>query len=473
MKQLSRRTVLRGLGAAVALPFLDAMYPAFAAPLIKKAAGSPTRMAFLYVPNGIVMEYWTPGGVVSASSVAGGGFGPGGGVAPVVPVGSTPLGDLPRISGALTPYKNDLLMLTGLTSNGGRALGDGPGDHGRAGAAYLTGVHPKKTFGKDIHTGISMDQIAARQLEGKTRFGSLELGCEEGIQGGNCDNGYSCAYSNSISWRTETTPNPPEMRPRAVFERMFGAVNEEKDPARRARLESYNKSILDLVLGDAQSLRNTLGGSDRRKLDEYLTSIRDIEKRIQNVEQTNMVKVPVAAPSASVPTDFAEHSHLIFDLLTLAFQTDQTRVATLLLGIEQSPRNYPEIGITEGHHGLTHHQGDKEKIEKVAQINEYHIKQFTYLLEKLKTTKDGDGTLLDHSMIVYGSALADGNAHQHNNLPTVLAGRANGTIKPGRHVRVADETPITNLYLSMLDRVGVQVDTIGDSSGRLEGLSDL
>jgi hypothetical protein len=469
MKQLSRRTILRGLGAAVALPFLDAMYPAFAAPVVKKLAGSPTRMAFLYVPNGIVMEHWTPGGVVTAP----GGFGGGGGVAPVVAVGSSPLADLPRISGALTPYKNDILMLTGLTSNGGRALGDGPGDHGRAGAAYLTGVHPKKTFGKDIHTGISMDQIAARQLEGKTRFASLELGCEEGIQGGNCDNGYSCAYSNSISWRTETTPNPPEIRPRAVFERLFGAVDEEKDPARRARIESYNKSILDLVLGDAQSLRNTLGGTDRRKLDEYLTSIRDIEKRIQHVEQNNIVRAPVTAPSASVPTDFAEHSHLIFDLLTLAFQTDQTRIATLLLGIEQSPRNYPEIGITEGHHGLTHHQGDKEKIEKVAKINEYHIKQFTYLLDKLKATKDGDGTLLDNSMIVYGSALADGNAHQHNNLPTVLAGGGHGTIRTGRHVRVPDETPITNLYLSMMDRMGVQVESLGDSNGRLEGLSDL
>src|SRR5205085_1973013 len=272
---------------------------------------------------------------------------------------------------------------------------------------------------------------------------------------------------------SESTPNPPEIRPRAVFERMFGAVNEEKDPARRARLESYNKSILDLVLGDAQSLRSALGGSDRRKLDEYLTSIRDIEKRIQNVEQNNLVKAPVTAPSASVPTDFTEHSHLIFDLLTLAFQTDQTRVATLLLGIEQSPRNYPEIGITEGHHGLTHHQGDKEKIEKVTQINELHIKQFVRLLDKLKATPDGEGTLLDNSMIVYGSALADGNAHQHNNLPTVLAGRAGGTIKSGRHLRYADETPITNLYLSMLDRMGVPVDKLGDSTGRLAGLSDL
>ena len=450
MTKLSRRAALRGLGATIALPFLDAMYPAFAAQAVKKSL-APTRMAFLYVPNGIVMDYWTPEGGL----------------------GATPLASLPRVSSALDSYKSDLMMLSGLTSNGGRALGDGPGDHGRAGAAYLTGVHPKKTYGKDIKTGISMDQIAARQLEGKTKFGSLELGCEEGIQGGNCDNGYSCAYSNSLSWRTENTPNPPEIRPRAVFERMFGAVEDEKDPAKRKRLESYQKSILDFVIDDAQGLKMALGGADRRKLDEYMFAIRDIEKRIQRVEKDNEYSVPVSAPSASIPTDFAEHSKLIMDLLALAFQTDMTRVITLLMGIEQSPRNYPEIGITEGHHGLTHHQGDKEKIEKVAQINEFHIKQFTYLLDKLKATPDGDGTLLDHSMIVYGSALADGNAHQHNNLPTVLAGRGNGTLRPGRHIRYADETPITNLFMSMLDRMGVPVEQIGDSTGRLEGLSDL
>jgi hypothetical protein len=254
---------------------------------------------------------------------------------------------------------------------------------------------------------------------------------------------------------------------------MFGSVDDEKDPAKRARLAEYQKSMLDIVLEDAQSLKQTLGGADRRKLDEYLSSIRDIEKRIQHTEQSHHRAVPAAAPSASVPTDFAEHSHLIFDLLILAFQTDQTRVATLLLGLEQSPRNYPEIGITEGHHGLTHHQGDKEKIEKVAQINMYHLKQFTYLLDRMKATPDGDGTLLDHSMIVYGSALADGQRHQHDNLPVVLAGRGNGTLKPGRHIRYAPETPITNLFVSMVDRMGLPIDSFGDSNGRLEGLSDL
>jgi hypothetical protein len=449
MKKLSRRTVLRGLGATVALPFLDAMIPAFARPAAQRAL-APTRMAYLYAPNGIVMEQWTPAGAL----------------------GSTPLGEFPRITSVLTPYRNDILMLSGLTSDGGRAKGDGPGDHGRAGAAYLTGVHPKKTYGKDIKTGVSMDQFAARGLEGKTRFASLELGCEEGIQGGNCDNGYSCAYSNSISWRTENTPNPPEINPRAVFERIFGAAgDDESDPAKRQRQAEYRKSLLDLVLGDAQQLTKTLGGDDRRKLDEYLSSIRDVEKRIQNTERKNQAPaVAMPAPSASIPIDFAEHARVMFDLIALILQTDTTRVITMMLGIEQSPRNYPEIGITEAHHGLTHHQGDRAKIEKVTQINEYHIKQFVYLLDKLKATRDGEGTLLDSSMIVYAAGLADGNSHQHHNLPTILAGRAGGTIRPGRHVRYAAETPITNLYLSMLDRLGVTVESIGDSKGRLEGL---
>ena len=450
MRCLSRRTVLRGLGATIALPFLDAMHPAFASQAIKKAL-APNRMAFLYVPNGIVMEDWTPPG------------GP----------GSTALAELPRISRALAPYRDEVMMLSGLTSDGGREHGDGGGDHARAGAAYLTSAHPRKTYGKDIRAGISMDQIAARHLEGQTRFGSLELGCEEGIQGGNCDNGYSCAYSNSLSWRTETTPNPPEIRPRAVFERMFGVPDDEKDPARRQRIGSFRKSILDMALEEARGLRGTLGGADRGKLDEYLYAVRDIEKRIQNAERNNVERVSIDAPAASVPDDFAEHSQLMLDLTALAFQTDMTRVITVLLAIEQSPRNYPEIGITEGHHGLTHHQGDKAKIEKVTQINEYHIKQFIYLLEKFKSIRDGDGTLLDNSMIVYGSGLADGNQHQHHNLPAVIAGRGRGTIHPGRHVRYPEETPMANLFLSMLDRIGVPVDSWGDSNGRLEGLSDL
>lgn len=455
MRQLSRRAMIRGIGASMALPFLDAMTPAFATQsTVKDLAAS--RMAYLYVPNGIVMDEWTPPG----------------------DIGSTPLGEFPRITRALAPWRDDVLVLGGLTSDGGRAHGDGPGDHGRAGAAYLTGVHPKKTYGKDLRTGVSMDQIAARGLEGMTPLASLELGCEEGIQGGNCDNGYSCAYSNSISWRTENSPNPPEISPRAVFERMFGAAadeDDEKDPAKRQRQAEYRRSILDLVAADARRLTGSLGGDDRRKLDEYLSAVRDVERRIQETERRSDNDPPgaLAPPAASIPTNFAEHARLMFDLVALAFQTDTTRVITVLLGIEQSPRNYPEIGLTEAHHGLTHHQGDRAKIEKVTQINEYHIQQFVYLLDKLKAIPDGDGTLLDNSMIVYAAGLADGNSHQHNNLPTVLAGRARGTLRPGRHVRYPDETPITNLYLSMLDRLGLTVESIGDSTGRLEGLSEV
>ena len=451
--RISRRSLLRGTGTALALPFLDAMIPPFARAGAVKAA-TPTRMAFLYVPNGIVMEEWTPK------------TGEG--------VGEWELTDqLPRITSAIAPYRSEVTMLSGLDCNGGRALGDGPGDHGRAGAAYLTATHPKKSAGKDVHTGISVDQVAAQKMSGVTRFASLELGCEEGVQGGNCDNGYSCTYSNTLSWKTPTTPLPPEVRPRAVFERLFGSLDLGTDPVRRRRQEMYEKSILDGVIDDARRLQSSLGGADRNKMDEYLSSVREIETRIQSVERSSrMSPVGYPAPSASVPSDFGEHSRIMTDLLVLAFQTDQTRISTVLLSIEQSPRAYgAEIGLPEGHHGLTHHSGDREKIEKVTQINCYHIKSLVYALDKLKAVKEGDGTLLDHSMIIYGSGISDGNRHDHGNLPTILAGRANGTIKPGRHIRYAPDTPMANLFVSMLDRMGVEPEYFGDSKGRLDRLS--
>jgi hypothetical protein len=382
---------------------------------------------------------------------------------------------LPRITSAIAPYRNDLVMLSGLDCNGGRALGDGPGDHGRAGAAYLTASHPKKSAGKDLYAGISVDQVAAQALSGKTRFASLELGCEEGVQGGNCDNGYSCTYSNTLSWRSPTSPLPPEVRPRAVFERLFGSLDLGTDPVRRRRQEMYEKSILDGVLEDARRLQTSLGGADKNKMDEYLSSVREIETRIQSVEKSGRsapVDVRYPAPSASVPSDFGEHARLMTDLLVLAFQTDMTRISTVLLSIEQSPRAYgAEIGLTEGHHGLTHHSGDKEKIEKVTQINCYHIKSLVYALEKMKAVKEGDGTLLDHSMIIYGSGISDGNRHDHGNLPTILAGGANGTLKRGRHIRYAQDTPMADLFVAMLDRMGVEPQKFGDSKGKLDRLS--
>jgi hypothetical protein len=444
-KSLNRRIFLRGAGAAVALPFLDAMVPAF----VRGAASAPCRMAFVYVPNGIIMEQWSP---VAESVVS-------------------PLAELPRITAPLLPYREDITILSGLTCNGGRALGDGPGDHGRAGASYLTATHPKKSV-QDIHTGVSVDQIAAQKIGGNTRFASLELGCEDGVMGGNCDNGYSCAYSNSLSWRTPSAPMPPEVRPRAVFERLFGG-DFDPDPARRAKAQKYRASVLDVVLSDAQRLKNSLGSSDKAKLDEYLFAVRDIEQRIQKTEKENEHRgeVTMLAPSPSVPDTLKEHSRLMFDLLTLAFQTDATRVATLPLALEQSTRPYREIGVPEGHHGLTHHMGDLDKIEKVARINQFHVECFTYMLDKLKSVREGDGTLLDHSMIVYGSGISNGNEHHHHNLPVILAGRGNGTLKTGRRVIYPVETPMANLFVAMLGRMGSPVERMGDSTGELPDLS--
>ena len=452
-KSLPRRAFLRGLGgAAVALPLLDAMIPAFAR--AATTAKAPCRMAFIYVPNGIVMDLWSPktdGEIARLPE------------------------QLPKILEPLARHRADFMVMSGLTQNGARALGDGPGDHGRAGANYLTAVHPRKTFGKDIQTGVSVDQIAARQIGSQTKFASLELGCEQGIQGGNCDNGYSCAYSNSISWRTVSTPNPPEVRPRAVFERLFGTAEVEPDPARRARQQKYDKSILDLVLDDANRLKVTLGGADRRKLDEYLHAIGEIETRIQSAEQGKTPVTPAIGNMPSgIPADFVEHSHLMFDLMTLAFQTNTTRIATMMMALEQSNRPYREIGVPESHHGLTHHRGDPEKIAKVAAINRFHVERFAYLLDKLKSTPDGDGCLLDHVMLVYGSGLADGNRHDHHNLPTLLAGGGCGGIRPaGRHIQYASETPMANLFTTMLDKMGVPVEGFGDSSGKLGYLNNL
>ncbi|MCU1327018.1 MAG: hypothetical protein JWN34_2388 [Bryobacterales bacterium] len=446
-KQLDRRTFLRGAtGAALALPMLDSMIPALFGATGSKA---PTRMAFVYFPNGIQENTWSL---------------PLTGEAAALPE------TLPRVLMPLAPYRSDITILDNLTINGGRALGDGPGDHGRAGASYLTGAHPKRTFGKDLQAGISVDQIAAQSVGGKTRFASLELGGEEGIQGGNCDNGYSCAYSNSISWRTPSTPNPPEVRPRAVFERLFGPADAERDPVKRAKLERYKKSVLDSVLGDAKTLAVSLGKDDRRKLDEYLYAIRDIETRIQSAEQENAALTPnMAAPPSSVPENYTEHSRLMFDLMLAAFQTDSTRIITFLMAIEQSNRNYREIGITDSHHGLTHHGGDKEKIEKCVMINRYETEQFAYFLGKLKATPDGDGTLFDHSMITYGSGLSLG--HNHDNVPTLLTGGNHGRFKLGQQVKYKPETPLANLHLMMLDSMGVSVDKFADSNGKLGYLS--
>ena len=446
--QLSRRTLLRGIGTTIALPFLDAMNPAFSAAPSRLGNQIPVRMAFSYVPNGIIMEDWTPEAAGALKA-------------------------LPSILEPISEFRNDVMLLSGLTHNNGRALGDGPGDHARAAASFLTGVHPKKTDGADIRNGISVDQVAADLVGGRTRFASIELGVEHGRLAGNCDSGYSCAYSNSISWRSETTPMPPEVNPRLVFERLFGRPGDSDDPVARAKRKRYEKSILDFVQHDTRKLQSELGPTDRRKLDEYLTGVREIEKRIEAGEASAAQITPSMDRPSGVPVDFAEHAKLMFDLQVVAFQTDQTRIATFMLAREGSNRTYREIGVPGGHHGLTHHRNDEEKIRKISKINRYHMELFSYFLKRLDSIQEGDGTLLDHSMVLYGSGLADGNKHTHHDLPVLVAGRAAGGLHPGRHLRYDTETPMANLYLTLLDRMGVHPEAIGDSTGRLEHLADI
>ena len=446
-KALARRSFLRGLGTTLALPFLDAMVPAFAA--TTAASKRPCRMAFVYVPNGIIPSGWTP-------NTEGTDF------------------EFQRIMKPLEAFRERMVVLSGLAQVNGRALGDGPGDHARAGATWLTGVHPKKTEGAGIRSGISIDQIAAKELGKTTQLASLEIGLDTPTLAGGCDSGYSCAYTNSISWRGDTTPLPMEMNPRVLFERLFGD-GDSTDPA--ARLASLNeqRSILDYVTGDIDRLETSLGAGDRGKLTEYLEAIRDIERRIQKAEEQNAtLKMPVIERPAAVPEEFEDHAKLMIDLQAIAFQADLTRVITFMIAREGSNRPYQQIGISDGHHSITHHQNDPEKIDKVSQINTYHVKLFSYYLQKLKSTPDGDGSLLDHSLILYGSSICDGNAHTHHDLPLVLAGGACGQLKGGRHIRYPKETPMNNLLLTMMDKAGVPgPERFGDSSGRLELLSSL
>lgn len=439
-KALSRRTMLRGLGAAVGLPFLDAMTPAFAT----SKANAPVRMAFVYVPNGIDMRHWNPGY-------------------------DGPLATLPRILQPLESFKSDITLLSNLTHNNGRALLDGAGDHGRCCAAYLTGIQPRKSA-VDIKSGISCDQIVANHIGHQTRYPSLEVGLEDSRQAGDCDSGYSCAYTNNLAWRSETQPLPPVLDPRAMFERLFGS-GPNLPPDQRARRARLQKSILDYVSEDTRRLQTGLGPTDRRKLDEYLGSIRAIEKQIEKAEHDNAQIDPGMEKPYGVPADFAEHFKLMTDMITVAFQADLTRVVTFLVTREGSSRAYREIGIPDGHHPLTHHMNNPAMMEKVAQINTYHTRQFAAWLEKLKAAGEGDGSLLDNSMIVYGAGLSDGNRHLHDDLPTLIAGRGGNTIQPGRRLVFRRETPMANLFLSMMDRMGVPAEHFGDATGRLDGLS--
>jgi hypothetical protein len=446
---LPRRTFLRGLGAALALPLLDSMVPRAAA----AGAAAPTRLGYMYTPNGIIGAcdksprpfMWTP-------KAAGANF-------PFSPTMK-----------ALEPFREQLNVFSGLAQVTGRALGDGPGDHARATATFLTGVHPRKTAGADFQLGISADQIAATALGKYTQLASLELGLEPQPLAGNCDSGYTCAYM-SMSWRGPTTPLPAEINPRAVFERLFGDGDSTDAAALRRRLESQ-KSILDYVTGSLARLRIAVGASDKRKLEEYLEAVRDIERRIQLAEQqSTTVALPHLDRPSAVPDDYLQYTKLMLDMQVIAWQTDMTRVASFMLGRDGSNRAYREIGISDGHHSISHHQSDPEKIDKLVKIDELHVSMFAYLLDKLRSTPDGDGTLLDHSLVLFGSSISESNIHTHDDLPIVLAGTAGGRVKGNRHLVYTKETPLNNLFLNMFDLAGVpDVGGFGDSTGRLTDL---
>lgn len=445
--QIPRRTFLKGLGTAIALPVFESMAPlrALAETAAPGAGALPRRMAFVYVPNGANMHQWTPKTV---------------GTDYVLPSSLEPLQSV----------RDNLLVISGLAHDKGRAHGDGAGDHARASATFLTGCKARKTPGADIKVGVSVDQVAAQKIGNQTRLGSLELGTDKARLAGNCDSGYSCAYSFNISWKSESTPMPPEVDPRLVFDRLFGNGNPGEMDEARVKRERYRKSVLDFAIDDARRLKNNLGYTDRRKLDEYLTAVRELEQRIERANNFASTLPDYDRPTG-IPKSYEEHLRLQFDLLALAFQTDTTRVSSFIMAHDGSNRQYPFIGVRDGHHDLSHHGNDEEKLAKIAKINRFHTTQFAYFLEKLKSIKEGDGTLLDNCMIVYGGGLGDGNAHNHDNLPVLVAGGGGGTIKSGRHVKLPGETPMTNLFLSLLDRVDAPTERLGDSTGLLKELA--
>ncbi len=443
-KRISRRAVLRGLGAAVALPALEAMTPlrAFAG----DTPAPPLRMAFLSVPNGVNNTHWFPKDL-GRSFV------------------------LPKTLASLEPVRDDVLVISGLAHDKAKANGDGPGDHARSSATLLTGCQARKTDGKDIRAGVSVDQLAAEKSGGRTRLASIELGCEKGAMAGNCDSGYSCAYSSSISWKSPTLPLPKEINPRAVFTRLFGDPNQMAAERDRAKQAMYRRSVLDLVSDDARKLDADLGVADRRKLEEYLEAVRSVEKQIQSAELAEARRLPQMEAPEGIPAEFPAYVRLMLDLVVLAFQADATRIATFVLANEGSNRTFPWIEVRDGHHSLSHHGGNVEKLEKIQKIDQFYVEQYAYLVRKMKATPEGEGTLLDHSMLFYGSAIGDGNRHNHNELPVLLAGSAQGTIETGRHIRYPKDTPLCNLFLSMLDRVGIKEERFGDSTGRVGQLT--
>ena len=442
--ELDRRTILRGAGALVALPFLEAM----TAPRARAAtsdAEPPRRMVFVYVPNGVHVPAWRP--ATTGTDYV-----------------------LPAMLEPLAPFRDSLLVFSGLTHDKARANGDGPGDHARASAAFLTGCQPFKTDGTSIRVGVSVDQVAAARVGSATRLRSLEIGVEGGAQSGQCDSGYACAYSSNLSWSTPHTPSPKETDPRLVFDRLFRDGDADETAEERARRLRRRASVLDLVRDDARTLDKRLGAADRRKLDEYLTSVRELERRIEASSSGRANGVPDSARPSAAPATYAEHLRLLCDLLVLALSTDTTRIATFSFANEGSNRSYAFLGVPEGHHDISHHGNEPDKLAKIQLVNRFHVEQFAYLLGKLRDVKEGDGDLLVNSMVLYGSGIGDGNRHNHDDLPILLAGRGGGRVTSGRHVQVAKETPVANLFVSMLEKMDVTVARHGDSTGKLEGI---
>jgi len=444
-KSLSRRTMLRGIGATIALPLLDAMVPAMTA-LQKTPARPVRRLGVVYHPNGVIYENWLPKGVGRDFTLS------------------------PTLE-PLEPFKNQLVVVTGLSSHQAEALGDGGGDHSRASGTYLTGVHVKKSDSV-VGNGMSMDQIAAKAFERETQLSSLQLTADDNSLVGACDVGYSCAYSSTLSWLTPTLPLMAENNPRVVFERLFGA-SESTDPGVRASRLRQDRSILDSVTSRVKELQQTLGPTDNRKMGDYLESLRDVERRIQKAEEQSSKEIPDVVRPAGVPDGFQPHVELLYDLQLLAYQSDLTRVITFMYGREQTGRPYPQIGIPEPHHPLTHHQNDAGKMAKCTIIQTYHIRLFVSYLDKLQATADGDGTLLDNVMLLYGGGISNSDRHTHGPLPTLLLGGGAGTLKGGRHLVYPENTPLTNLQLTLLHKMGVPVERLGDSTGRFTELADL
>lgn len=446
VKPLSRRTMLKGLGVAMALPLLDAMGTTRA---LAAAGGTktPTRMAFVFAPNGVNYEHWLPTGNGSRYQLS------------------------PTLQ-PLEEVRQHVNIMTGLTLDKARANGDGPGDHARSSATFLTGAQARKTSGNDIRIGVSIDQFAAQQVGDQTRLPSLEIGLEPARTAGNCDSGYSCAYTTNVSWSDEDSPVPKINSPLEVFERLFGKTgfdNLEAEAAKQDRLRR-RASILDYVMQDTQRLERKLGKSDRNKIEEFQTSIREIERRVQMAKSSDDIVVPDVKPPTEEPTKLSERIDLMYDMMRLAFQMDVTRISTFMLGNGGSNKRFDELDILDGHHTLSHHRNNAEMVEKIRRIDRYYAEGFARFVKKMAETPDGKGSLLDHSMILFGSGICDGNKHNHEDLPIVMAGRANGSIDTGRLINYRRETPLCNLYMSMLDRMGADVAEFGDATGRIEGL---